>query len=161
MLLLTFTMKHCFTKGTSRLTMPWQKVCGTIPVPKVVSLIDQWLLSSGVPLAFCHHPCPGLTATFLKTCYLLPPNKTWMPSVRDLCAEDAKFGLATGNQPAYMLGTAVNLMRMMSCSCGRPEFLQRSGMLLRCLHLMRHIVAACPATLPVCTAALWALQVLL
>lgn len=68
-------------------------------------------------------------------------------------AEDAKFG-PSGNQPAYMLIAAINLIRMMSCSSGSPDFLQSSGVLQRCLQVLRHILAACPATPPVCTTAL-------
>lgn len=35
----------------------------------------------------------------------------------------------------------------------RASFLQRSGVLLRSVHLMRHILAACPATPEVCVMA--------
>ena len=37
-------------------------------------------------------------------------------------------------------------MRMISCCSGRADFLQRSGMLLRCVHVLRHITAACPVS---------------
>ena len=58
------------------------------------------------------------------------------------CAGDAKFGTsATQN-----LVPALQLMRMVGCSCKRPDWPLRSGMLLRWLHLLRHILAACPAT---------------
>ena len=51
-------------------------------------------------------------------------------------------------------------MRMISCS-SRSGFLPRSGMLLRCIHLLRHISAACPAAfLMVCMTALRMLQLL-
>ena len=59
-------------------------------------------------------------------------------------AGDAKFGPSA----AHTLVTAVSLMRMMA-TVGGPDFLQRSGMLLRCLHVCRRILAACPATYPV------------
>lgn len=49
------------------------------------------------------------------------------------------------------------LMRMISCSM-RARCLQRTGMLLRCVHLLRHIVAACPAFLMVGMSALRVLQ---
>ena len=74
---------------------------------------------------------------------------------------DAKFSPSTDKRPALMLPWAMQLMRMISTCCGCPEeFLQRSGMLLRCLHLLRHVLAACPTTPSVCTAASWALQAL-
>ena len=59
-----------------------------------------------------------------------------------------------------MLHAAMRLMRMLSCCSPRcPEFMQRSGMLLRSLHLLRHILAACPTTPPVCITAtpVWSL----
>lgn len=50
-----------------------------------------------------------------------------------------------------MLATAVTLMRVLSCSLGRYKILQRSGMLQRSVHVLRHILSACPATPPVCS----------
>ena len=35
-----------FAEG-SRLRLPWQTVCEAVPMPKVRSFVDQWLLSSG------------------------------------------------------------------------------------------------------------------
>ena len=49
-----------------------------------------------------------------------------------------------------MLVLAMHLLRMISCSFGGNEFLLQSGLLTRCLHLMRHTLAACPATPAVC-----------
>ena len=46
-------------------------------------------------------------------------------------------------------------------SCCRSGFLQRSGMLLRCVHLLRNVLAACPMPdvhLMVCMTALRELQ---
>ena len=48
-----------------------------------------------------------------------------------------------------MLAAAVSLMRVLSCSLGRYKILQSSGMLQRSVHVLRHILAACPATPPV------------
>ena len=45
---------------------------------------------------------------------------------------------------AHTLVLALQLTRMISCC--RATYLQRSGMLLRCLHVLRHILAATPAT---------------
>ena len=42
-------------------------------------------------------------------------------------------------------------MRMVSCSTRYSAFYHRSGMLLRCLRLLRYILDACPATRPVGT----------
>ena len=53
---------------------------------------------------------------------------------------------------ALMLVAALHLMRVSSCSTGCYEPLQRSGMLQRGLHVLSHILAACPATPPVCIA---------
>ena len=61
-------------------------------------------------------------------------------------AEDAKFGPSTPEQNAPNLVLALRLMRMVACCCGRPGFPQSSGMLLRWVHLMRHILAGCPVT---------------
>lgn len=73
-----------------------------------------------------------------------------MKSVDGCCAEDAKFHPST----AQMLVLAMHLLRMISCSFGGNEFLLQSGLLTRCLHLMRHTLAACPATHAVCMLAL-------
>ena len=63
------------------------------------------------------------------------------------CAGDEKFDPSTDT--AYTLNLAMQLMRMVT-DCCRTAFLRRSGMLLRCVHVLRHIVAACPATPLVC-----------
>ena len=55
------------------------------------------------------------------------------------------FCTPAGQQSAHSLQAALQLLRMLSCCSGRPGFLQRSGMLLRCVHVLRHITAACPA----------------
>lgn len=55
-------------------------------------------------------------------------------------ADNAKFGLST----ARTLWLELELMRMLTCC--RAGFLPRSGMLLRCVHVLRHLLAACPAT---------------
>ena len=83
---------------------------------------------------------------------LTPDNN---PDSADGCgAGDAKFGPFTDKRPAHVLQAAMRLMRMISCCSPRcPEFMQRSGMLLRSLHLLRHILAACPTTPPVCITA--------
>ena len=41
---------------------------------------------------------------------------------------------------------ALRLMRMITCCCKQIDFAQRSGMLLRWFHLLRHILGASPAT---------------
>ena len=64
----------------------------------------------------------------------------------DFGAEDARFYPSA----ALMLVAALRLMRVSSCSMGCYEPPQRSGMLQRGVHVLRHILAACPATLPVC-----------
>ena len=64
-----------------------------------------------------------------------------------LDAEHAKFGPSTDSQPGpTTLLLATGLMRMVSLCCGRAGFPQRSRMLLRSMHLLRHILAACPVT---------------
>ena len=52
---------------------------------------------------------------------------------------------------ALMLAAAVTWMRMVSCSLAAShKLLRRSGMLQRCMHVLHTILAACPATPPVC-----------
>ena len=95
---------------------------------------------------------PNKDALGLCTCLLQylqrPSSLIGQTVVSTVCssfsAEDAKFNPCTGKQPAHTLVLAMQLMRMISCSCGRPEFLQRSGMLLRCVHVLHDILAACP-----------------
>ena len=48
----------------------------------------------------------------------------------------------------------MQLMRMIACS--RSGFLQRSGMLLRCVHVLHNILPACPFAAAVRTHALGA-----
>ena len=79
----------------------------------------------------------------------LPVTVQILNSVMGIFAGDAKF-CAAGIQPADNLCTALQLMRMISCCSGSAGFLQRSGMLLRCVHLLRHIMAACPVSGTVC-----------
>ena len=53
-------------------------------------------------------------------------------------------------QPWCVLALAFKLMRIISCCSGRPGLSQRSGMLLRCVHVLRRIMAACPVSSTVC-----------
>ncbi len=55
------------------------------------------------------------------------------------------FGLSS-THAAHTLVLALRLMRLISCGCKRPTFPLHSGMLLRWVHLLRHILAACPVT---------------
>ena len=63
-------------------------------------------------------------------------------------AEDARLKPSA----ALMVAAAVTWMRMLSCSLGCYKLLRRSGMLQRCMHVLHTILAACPATPPVCIA---------
>ena len=75
-------------------------------------------------------------------------------------AGDARLDLGNNKHSAHTLVPAMQLMRMISCS-SRSGFLQRSGMLLRCVHLLRNVLAACPvpaAHLMVCMTATLVLQ---
>lgn len=44
----------------------------------------------------------------------------------------------------------MRLMRMVSCCSPYAMFYHRSGMLLRCLTMLRYILAVCPANRLVC-----------
>ena len=64
-------------------------------------------------------------------------------------ADEGKFH-PSGNQLAQMLLLAMEVMRMVTYCCNRDGLPQHTGMLLRCVHLLRHILAACPLTPLVC-----------
>lgn len=49
---------------------------------------------------------------------------------------------------------AVQLTCMVTYCCNRAGLPQHTGMLLRCVHLLRHILAACPVTSMVCKSCL-------
>ena len=147
-------LKQRFTQG-STLSLRWEVLRKVMPMQKFRDLIDQWLLSSGAAAqdSPVSGPCPD---------WKRPQLGYLTGNANACCAGDAMFDPSTDKQPTLMLPVAMRLMRMLSCCCcnsaGCPEFMQRSGMLLRYLHLLRNIVAACPTTFPVCCTALWALH---
>ena len=58
LLLYVDLMNHSFTRD-SFLCLPWRRFCEQVPLQKITSLIDQWLLSSGLVLScfsqsLCH-----------------------------------------------------------------------------------------------------------
>ena len=144
-------MKYQYTRGSSILHPHWQMFCKEVPLLKVRSLIDQWLLSSGM-----------LAISFLSQNALVPFRlfarrslgdginipQEGLEGIRACCARahDAKFDPSTRKDTSYNLLMAMELMRMVSCCCFRASFFPRSGMLVRCVHLVRDILAACPAT---------------
>ena len=158
--MLAHMMKHQLTKG-STLILDWEGLCTIMPTQDLRDLIDQWLLSSGAA-AQQRLRCSWLPNTLLhrlEGAMVSTRMTTGRAPTGFSRTGDAKFGPSTDKQRALMLPLAVQLLRMVSCCGGCTEdFMQRSGVLLRCVHLLRHILAACPTTLPVRTAASWALQ---
>ena len=72
--------------------------------------------------------------------------RPWRTLVIRCHAGDAKFSLSAPRRLGRTLVPALQLMRMISRCCKRPDFPLRSGNVLRCVHLLRQVLAACPAT---------------
>ena len=126
--------------------MPWQTVCKAVPMSKVRSFVDQWLLSSGAPATTASCERSALDVAHGLQSHAHEALNVQKKSVILPRAGNARFDTAVGQQSAYTLQLALQLMRMISCCSGRSDFLQRSGMLLRCVHVLRHITAACPVS---------------
>ena len=135
------TLKRRYPMGTKFFRGCSPVVLDLVYYKKIVTLVDQWLLSSGASplqtiLSACKADC---TAGGTHA-----PAKGWGQSVA-FGAENARFETAA----ALMLLLAVSLMRTVSYTLAHPDVLRSSGMLLRCVHLLRYILAALPATPPV------------
>ena len=135
--------KYSLPKGSCH-RISWVEFCNVVPVPKVMKLIDQWLLSSGAASVSLHSQCTGAVPMSSAVLGQAPGKSIRCASLSP--AGNARFDPSTCKLRTYSLFPALQLMRMIACCRGRAEFLGRSGMLLRCVHLLRHILAACPAT---------------
>ena len=105
-----------------------------------------------------HQPHPWVASRLRCSCYLvvlviLPsgPSCFWLRVTCVRLAGDARFDPSADRQATLTFLTAMQLVRMISCSRRRTSkpFLQRSGMLRRCLHLLRYILAAYHSSLTV------------
>ena len=55
-------------------------------------------------------------------------------------AGDARYP-SPGKRSAHTMASAVHLLRMVSCCKGSSRFLRRSGLVLRCVHMLRQLLA--------------------
>ena len=121
------------------LRLPWRKFCKEVPLQKMQNLIDHFLLLSGLmPLSQLHG---GYTC--LLNCSGSKPMSLWTNGhlCSDCSAEDAKYGPPTAKQSANAMVLALRVIRMIACVRGSGRFLRRGALVLRCVHLVRYVMA--------------------
>ena len=136
-------VEHHLTTG-SRLNLPWKAFCEAVPVDKILSLVGPLLHASGAAGPCSAHPHAPLLN-----------KQAGVPTLESLTvvpAGDARSDPSAREwRPAHTLAPAMQLVRLISCC--RHDFLRRSGMLLRCVHLMHRLLLAAPpsAIVTVCS----------